>query len=105
RHRSGACAADAGPGRPGRGREQGRTALPLPVEGIAPGGAFRPVRRAAQGVHRGAKGGLSEADEAREVKACIVGMLRNESRSKEMGAALLAAAANDLALLESIRRC
>jgi len=50
-----------------------------------------------------AKGGLLAADAAREIKACIVGMLGTEVRSKAMGAALLAAAANDLGLLEVIR--
>lgn len=49
-----------------------------------------------------AKGGLS-GDPACEIKACIVGMLGSDVRCKAMGAALLAAAANDLGLLEVIR--
>ncbi|HEY4367581.1 MAG TPA: helix-turn-helix domain-containing protein [Steroidobacteraceae bacterium] len=50
----------------------------------------------------GAKGGL-EGDPARELKACIVGILGDDPRTKAMGAALLAAASSDLTLLEVIR--
>lgn len=50
-----------------------------------------------------AKGSMAAGDQACEVKACIVGMLGTDVRSKAMGAALLAAAANDLGLLEVIR--
>ncbi|MFO7189937.1 MAG: helix-turn-helix domain-containing protein [Pseudomonadota bacterium] len=52
-----------------------------------------------------AKADICGQDAARDVKACIVGMLLDGSSTKEMGAALLAAAANDFALLESIRQC
>lgn len=50
-----------------------------------------------------AKGGISEHDQSRDLKACIVGILGSDPRSKAMGAALLATAANDLTLLEVIR--
>jgi AcrR family transcriptional regulator len=50
-----------------------------------------------------AKGGLSEGEAGRDLKACIVGILGSDPRSKAMGAALLATAANDLTLLEVIR--
>jgi AcrR family transcriptional regulator len=50
-----------------------------------------------------AKGGMSEQDRSRDLKACIVGILGSDPRSKAMGAALLATAANDLTLLEVIR--
>src|SRR6185503_8147243 len=50
-----------------------------------------------------AKGGISEQDHSRDLKACIVGILGTDPRSKAMGAALLATAANDLTLLEVIR--
>lgn len=50
-----------------------------------------------------AKGGFAVGDQACEIKACIVGLLGSDVRSKAMGAALLAAAANDLGLLEVIR--
>jgi AcrR family transcriptional regulator len=50
-----------------------------------------------------AKGSLSERDASRDLKACIVGILGTDPRSKAMGAALLATAANDLTLLEVIR--
>jgi AcrR family transcriptional regulator len=50
-----------------------------------------------------AKVGLEESDKSRELKACIIGVLGEDPRSKAMGAALLAAASNDLALLEVIR--
>jgi AcrR family transcriptional regulator len=50
-----------------------------------------------------AKGGFSEQDHSRDLKACIVGILGSDPRSKAMGAALLATAANDLTLLEVIR--
>ena len=42
-----------------------------------------------------AKGGISEQDRSRDLKACIVGILGSDPRSKAMGAALLATAAND----------
>jgi AcrR family transcriptional regulator len=50
-----------------------------------------------------AKGRISEQDQSRDLKACIVGILGSDPRSKAMGAALLATAANDLTLLEVIR--
>ena len=50
-----------------------------------------------------AKGGISEQDHSRDLKACILGILGSDPRSKAMGAALLATAANDLTLLEVIR--
>ena len=50
-----------------------------------------------------AKAGISERDPSRDIKACIVGILGGDPRSKAMGAALLATAANDLTLLEVIR--
>ena len=50
-----------------------------------------------------AKGGISTDDHSRDLKACIVGVLGTDPRSKAMGAALLATAANDLTLLEVIR--
>jgi AcrR family transcriptional regulator len=49
-----------------------------------------------------AKGGLA-GDRGQALKACVVGILGDDPRSKAMGAALMAAAANDLALLEVIR--
>jgi AcrR family transcriptional regulator len=51
-----------------------------------------------------AKSGTGET-EGRDLKACIVGILAQQPRAKiaGMGAALFAAAANDLALLEVIR--
>jgi AcrR family transcriptional regulator len=50
-----------------------------------------------------AKVGISDQDQSRDLKACIVGILGSDPRSKAMGAALLATAANDLTLLEVIR--
>jgi AcrR family transcriptional regulator len=50
-----------------------------------------------------AKQDLQAGDQGRDLKACILGMLGDDPRSKAMGAALLAAAASDLALLEVIR--
>lgn len=50
-----------------------------------------------------AKGSLCEQDRSRDLKSCIVGILGSDPRSKAMGAALLATAANDLTLLEVIR--
>jgi AcrR family transcriptional regulator len=50
-----------------------------------------------------AKSGISEQDQSRDLKACILGILGSDPRSKAMGAALLATAANDLTLLEVIR--
>jgi AcrR family transcriptional regulator len=49
-----------------------------------------------------AKGALTE-DGARDLKACILGVLGSNPRTKAMGAVLLATAANDLTLLEVIR--
>ena len=46
-----------------------------------------------------AKGGL-EGERGQALKACVVGILGDDPRSKAMGAALMAAAANDLTLLE-----
>ena len=52
-----------------------------------------------------AKGNLSDADESRELKACVHGLLQRDARSKATGmcAALIATAANNPALLEVIR--
>jgi AcrR family transcriptional regulator len=50
-----------------------------------------------------AKVSIAAGDQAGEIKACILGLLGADERSKVMGAALLAAAANDLGLLEVIR--
>jgi AcrR family transcriptional regulator len=51
-----------------------------------------------------AKLGLNAGEHSRDLKACIMGILGSDLRSaKAMGAALLAAAANDLSLLEVIR--
>jgi AcrR family transcriptional regulator len=52
-----------------------------------------------------AKIGLGHGVVGRDLKACIVGILGSDPRSKAMGAALLATAANDLTLLEVIREC
>lgn len=49
-----------------------------------------------------AKDELKEGS-SRDLKACILGVLGSDPRSKAMGAVLLATAANDLALLEVIR--
>ncbi len=49
-----------------------------------------------------ARGELQEGS-SRDLKACILGVLGSDPRSKGMGAVLLATAANDLALLEVIR--
>jgi AcrR family transcriptional regulator len=51
-----------------------------------------------------AKSGTGETD-GRDLKACIIGILEQQPRAKMlgMGAALFAAAANDLTLLEVIR--
>lgn len=51
-----------------------------------------------------AKGTLSASTHGRDLKACILGVLGADPRSKAMGAALLATAANDLTLLEVIRQ-
>jgi AcrR family transcriptional regulator len=51
-----------------------------------------------------AKVGLQE-DAAKELKACVLGILGTDKRSKAMGAALLATAANDPTLLDVIRNC
>ena len=50
-----------------------------------------------------AKSTMSDSVPGRDLKACILGVLGSDPRSKAMGAALLAAAANDLTLLEVIR--
>src|SRR5262245_63093644 len=50
-----------------------------------------------------AKDGLGESETGRDLKACIIGILGSDPRSKAMGAALMATAANDLTLLEVIR--
>ena len=50
-----------------------------------------------------AKGELHE-ESSRDLKACILGVLGSDPRSKAMGAVLMATAANDLALLEVIRQ-
>lgn len=52
-----------------------------------------------------AKTKLAEDVSSRDLKACVVGMLGRDPRSKALGAALLATAANDLTLLEVIRDC
>ena len=49
-----------------------------------------------------AKSGLQEGS-SRDLKACILGVLGSDPRSKGMGAVLLATAANDMTLLEVIR--
>jgi AcrR family transcriptional regulator len=51
---------------------------------------------------KAARGELQECS-SRDLKACILGVLGSDPRSKAMGAVLLATAANDLALLEVIR--
>jgi AcrR family transcriptional regulator len=53
-----------------------------------------------------AKSTLGEGDTSRDLKACIIGLLNREpaARAAGMGAALMATAANDLTLLEVIRR-
>jgi len=50
-----------------------------------------------------AKSAMSDSVAGRDLKACVLGVLGNDPRSKAMGPALLAAAANDLTLLEVIR--
>ena len=52
-----------------------------------------------------AKSDLGQGDHSRDLKACVVGLLSTDARSKAagMGAALLATAANNLTLLEVIR--
>lgn len=52
-----------------------------------------------------AKNDLAVEIPSRNLKACIVGILGRDPRSKAMGAALFATAANDLTLLEVIREC
>jgi AcrR family transcriptional regulator len=52
-----------------------------------------------------AKVDLGNGVRARDLKACIVGILGSDPRSKAMGAALFATAANDVTLLEVIREC
>jgi AcrR family transcriptional regulator len=51
-----------------------------------------------------AKSTMGESVAGRDLKACILGVLGNDPRSKAMGATLLVAAANDLTLLEVIRQ-
>jgi AcrR family transcriptional regulator len=50
-----------------------------------------------------AKDSLHADDPARDLKACVLGVLGSDPRLKAMGAVLLATAANDLTLLEVIR--
>jgi len=50
-----------------------------------------------------AKSTMGDSVAGRDLKACVLGVLSDDPRSKAMGATLLAAAANDLALLEVIR--
>lgn len=71
-------------------------------ESLLIGLAHRHVQSVQQCIAQ-AKGNLAAGDMASEVKACIVGMLGSDMRGKGTGAALLAAAANDLGLLEVIR--
>jgi len=52
-----------------------------------------------------AKSDLGDGVKSRDLKACVVGMLGRDPRSKALGAALLATAANDPTLLEVIREC
>jgi AcrR family transcriptional regulator len=52
-----------------------------------------------------AKNDLAAETPSRNLKACVVGILGRDPRSKAMGAALFATAANDLTLLEVIREC
>ena len=56
-----------------------------------------------------AKTDLGEGVPSRDLKACVIGMLgrdpRSKAHSKALGAALLATAANDITLLEVIRNC
>jgi AcrR family transcriptional regulator len=53
----------------------------------------------------GAKIGMPEGGAGRDLKACILGVLGSDPRSKAMGSALLAAASNDPGLLDVIRTC
>lgn len=48
---------------------------------------------------------LQDGESGRDLKACILGSLGDDPRSKAMGAVLLATAATDLTLLEVIREC
>lgn len=50
-----------------------------------------------------AKCSLAAHESARDLKACVLGILGSDRRSKAMGSALLAAAANDPTLVEVIR--
>lgn len=50
-----------------------------------------------------AKGSLQDGESGRDLKACILGVLGSDPRSKAMGAVLLATAATDMTLLEAIR--
>jgi AcrR family transcriptional regulator len=50
-----------------------------------------------------AKSSLRDGESGRDLKACILGVLGDDPRSKAMGAALLATAATDLTLLDVIR--
>ena len=51
-----------------------------------------------------AKCSLHTSESGRDLKACILGVLGDDPRTKAMGAVLLATAANDLTLLEVIRQ-
>jgi len=66
------------------------------------------AQRYVDNMHRcveAAKSSLDQGVAGRDLKACILGMLGRDPRTKAMGAALLATAANDLTLLEVIRDC
>jgi AcrR family transcriptional regulator len=51
-----------------------------------------------------ARESLAAAEPAAELKGCVLGLLGDDPRSKALGAALLATAANDPTLLEVIRQ-
>ena len=50
-----------------------------------------------------ARSTLAEGERAADLKGCVLGLLGDDPRSKALGAALLATAANDPTLLEVIR--
>lgn len=56
-----------------------------------------------QGCIATARDAIEDSGSARDLKACVLGVLGSDPRLKAMGAVLLATAANDLALLEVIR--
>jgi AcrR family transcriptional regulator len=56
-----------------------------------------------QGCIATARDAIEDGGSARDLKACVLGVLGSDPRLKAMGAVLLATAANDLALLEVIR--